>query len=141
MPEQAGRLFRDRLRPVRDAAPEKVRRLIADLDSAEFAKREAATKELTDLGEAALPALRAALKAGPSAEQKKRLGEIVEAVGHATSGDTLRQLRAVEVLEMIGSDAAREVLESLAKGVSEARLTKEARATLERQARRPAAKP
>ena len=53
----------------------------------------------------------------------------------------MRQLRAVEVLELIGNDAARELLGALAKGVSEARLTREAQATLERLARRPPTRP
>jgi hypothetical protein len=141
VPEQAGRLFRDHLRPISEAAPEKVRQLIADLDGAEFEQREAAMKQLLDLGEGAGPALRAALKAGPSAEQKKRIGDLLESQNRGTSAEALRQLRAVEVLELIGGDAARELLETLAKGQSEARLTREARATLERLARRPPARP
>jgi RNA polymerase sigma factor (sigma-70 family) len=136
-PEQASRLFRDRLRPIREGAPDKLRQLIADLDSGEFETREAATKQLIDLGEGAGPALRAALKASPSAEQKKRIGEILDSLNCEPSGTALRQLRAVEVLELIGNDAARELLGALAKGESEARLTREAQATLERLARRP----
>jgi hypothetical protein len=81
--------------------------------------------------------LRAALKASPSAEQKKRIGEILDSLNCEPSGTALRQLRAVEVLELIGNDAARELLGALAKGESEARLTREAQATLERLARRP----
>jgi WD40 repeat protein len=140
-PGQASRLFRDRLRPVSEAAPDQLRRLIADLDGAEFEQREAAMRQLVELGEGAGPALRAALKAGPSAEQKKRIGEILDAQDRAPSGETLRQLRAVEVLELIGGDAARELLEALAKGVPGARLTREARATLERLARRQPTRP
>jgi hypothetical protein len=45
-------------------------------------------------------------------------------------------MRAVEVLERIGSDAVREVLRTLASGVAEARLTREAKATLGRLAGR-----
>jgi RNA polymerase sigma factor (sigma-70 family) len=140
-PEQACRLFRDRLRPISAGAPDKVRQLIADLDSAEFQTRAAAMKQLIDLGEGAGPALRAALKGSPSAEQKKRVGEILDSLNGGLPGDTLRQLRAVEVLELIGSDAARELLEALAKGVSEARLTREAQATPDRLARRPPTRP
>src|SRR5207253_2908676 len=92
VPEQAGRLFRDRLRPISEAAPEKVRPLIADLDSTEFERRETATRQLLELGEGAGPALRAALKASPSAEQKKRIGEILDAHNQGLSGETLRRL-------------------------------------------------
>jgi RNA polymerase sigma factor (sigma-70 family) len=141
VPDQAGRLFRDRLRPTSEVAPDKLRQLIAALDSAEFEQREVAMKQLLDLGEGAGPALHAALKAGRSAEQKKRIGEILESQNRGPSAEALRQLRAVEVLELIGSDAARELLETLAKGQTEARLTREARATLERLSRRPPARP
>ena len=98
-------------------------------------------KQLADLGEGAGPALRAALKASPSAEQKRSIGEILDSLNREPSGTALRQLRAVEVLELIGNDAARELLGALAKGVSEARLTREAQATLERLARRPPTRP
>jgi len=41
-------------------------------------------------------------------------------------------VRAVEVLESLGTPKAREVLQTLAKGAAEARLTREAKAALER---------
>ena len=56
----------------------------------------------------------------------------------ATSPDELRALRAVEVLEHVGTPEARQVLEGLTQGAPEARLTQEAKASLERLARRPA---
>jgi len=140
-PKQASSLFRDRLRPTSDAGSDKLRRLIAGLDSAKFKQREAAMKQLIDLGEEAGPALRAALKAAPSAEQQRRIEEILDSLNRRPSGETLRQLRAVELLELIGSDAARELLETLARGLPDARLTREAQATLERLARRPPTRP
>jgi hypothetical protein len=44
----------------------------------------------------------------------------------------LRLWRAVAALEMMGDDSARALLETLAKGAPEARLTREAAAALER---------
>ncbi len=44
-------------------------------------------------------------------------------------------LRTVEVLEIAGTPEARQVLEQLAKGAPEARLTQEAKASLERLAK------
>jgi hypothetical protein len=52
-------------------------------------------------------------------------------------GESLRRLRAVEALEQIGTPAARELLEVLAKGTPDAGLTWEAREALERLKRAP----
>jgi hypothetical protein len=52
-----------------------------------------------------------------------------------------RTLRALEVLEYIGTPEAPTILESLAKGAPEARLTEEARLSLDRLAKRPVASP
>jgi uncharacterized protein YjiS (DUF1127 family) len=50
-------------------------------------------------------------------------------------------VHAVQVLEAVGTPEARSVLESLARGVANARLTREARAALERLTKRAAATP
>jgi hypothetical protein len=78
-PPQALRLLREHLRPTTEAPPAKLRPLIAELDNPQFERREAARRELTGLGEAAVPALRAALQAGaasrswpPSAGRARR---------------------------------------------------------------------
>jgi WD40 repeat protein len=140
-PEQALRFFRGRLRPVAAVPPDTLQQLIADLDSPQFARREAATKQLTAFHEGAGPALRAALKASRSPEQRRRLEEILHSFEAVPPGEGLRQLRAVEALELIGTDEARDLLQELARGVPEGRLTQEARASLERLARRDSLKP
>jgi hypothetical protein len=56
------------------------------------------------------------------------------------SGEELRGVRAVEALEHIGTAEAREVLQTLADGAP-ARLTREAKASLERLAKRPNREP
>jgi RNA polymerase sigma factor (sigma-70 family) len=140
-PPHALRLFRDRLRPVTETPPAKLRPLIAELDSPQFERREAARRQLTAFGEAAVPALHAALRAGPSAEQRRSIEQMLASVRGPRSPEALRHLRAVEVLEQVGNAEAREVLEKLANGVPEARLTREAKVTLERMARRPGTRP
>jgi hypothetical protein len=49
------------------------------------------------------------------------------------------RLRCVEVLEDAGTPAARRLLARLAEGSPQARLTREAKASLQRLAKRPAA--
>jgi hypothetical protein len=57
------------------------------------------------------------------------------------TGDTLRGLRALEALETIGTPAARQELDRLARGAEAALLTREAQASLQRLAKRPADAP
>ena len=56
------------------------------------------------------------------------------------SPEELQLLRALEVLEMIGTAEARKVLERLARGAEECDLTREAKAALERLGQRPPGK-
>jgi WD40 repeat protein len=133
---QAVDYFRDRLRPAQPPTPEQVARLLKDLDHEDFDARERAALELESRLEWVVPALRKALQAGPSPEVRRRLVELLEAAESGRlAGDTLRTLRAIEVLERIGSQAARQVLKALADGAADSRLTLEAKASLERLGR------
>jgi hypothetical protein len=141
-PGQAVPWLKARLRPTAPADPKRLAGLIADLDSEEFSVREQATRALADLGESALPALRKALTGRPSAETRQRVEPLLADLERpANSPERLRVLRAVEVLEYIGTAEARQVLEALAGGMPEARLTQEARASLNRLAAAPARGP
>jgi WD40 repeat protein len=125
-----------RVQPVATPEPGRIARLLAHLDSDDFSTREKATRELEELGESAGPALRKALAGAPSAELRQRAGPLLAALDRpADSLDRLRVLRAVEALEHAGSPEARRVLEKLAGGLAEARVTREARASLSRLAR------
>jgi hypothetical protein len=136
-PRQAVPHLTKRLPPASSADPEKVARWIAELGADDYATRERANQELEKLGERARPALRKALEAGPSAETRRRLRRLLDQEA-ALSPEELRQVRAVEALEQMGTPEARQLLERLASGVAEARLTREARASLERVKRRDA---
>jgi hypothetical protein len=139
-PGQAVALFRSRLRPVVAADPARVGQLLADLDSDAFAVRDRATRELQEMGEAALPALRKALTGRPPLDRRRRAERLLERLT-GWSPEQLYALRAVEVLEQIGSPEARQLLEALAAGLPEARLTREAKASLQRLAHRSADRP
>jgi RNA polymerase sigma factor (sigma-70 family) len=137
-PADALPLFRKYLRPVTAPPAERVAALIARLEAPPFATREAAEKELRELGDAVRGALEAALKNRPTAEQKERLERLVMAAATPTvpAGDRLRLLRAIAVLELTATDDARKQLKELAGGASDARPTTEAAAALERLSRR-----
>jgi hypothetical protein len=134
-PEEAVKLIRDRV--PKATAPDqgsRIDELIKQLDDDQFDVRENATKELIKLGKTAEKAVREVLAKPPSAEVKRRAEVILEKLkgGLAAAPDGLRLVRAVEVLEHLGTAEARTLLEALAKGSADAALTVEAKAALER---------
>jgi len=133
MPEQAAVFFRKNLKPAVAEDPKKVAELIANLDNDVFAVRETATEELKKIGGPVAPALREALATKPSLEVRRRLDAILTAISTSVpTGEVLRHLRAIQVLEQIGSREARAVLGGLATGTPEALETQEAKASLDR---------
>ncbi|HZY88497.1 MAG TPA: WD40 repeat domain-containing protein [Gemmataceae bacterium] len=139
-PDQALPFLRKRLRPATPAPAATTRALLADLDSGEFRKREAAAAQLRKLGDRARGALREALRAGPSLDKRRKLEALLRATEGPPSGEALREMRGVTVLERVGP-AARGLLKELAAGDPALRLTREAKASLGRLARRPATAP
>jgi hypothetical protein len=130
-PRQALPLLAEKLRPAEE--PKGTARLIADLGSNRFAVRQKAERELARLAEMAEPALRAALARKPVLEVRRRLERLLERIEQdAPAGKQLRALRAVEVLEQVGTPEARGLLKRLAGGAGGARLTREAKASLRR---------
>lgn len=136
------RALAERLRPARATDLRRVAELLKDLDSDQFAVRDKAARELERLRESSKPELERALaRPGVSLDLRRRLTDILNQLT-AISGERLRELRALEVLERLESPEARRLLETLAKGAPEARLTREAKSALERRlAERPAAAP
>ncbi|HEY7423020.1 MAG TPA: hypothetical protein VH682_02145, partial [Gemmataceae bacterium] len=132
-PKEALTFLRERVKPYPTAPADVTRKLLADLDDNSFEQRESAVKRLKKLGLQAEPALRAALQAKPSLEMKRRIESLLATLTEtpqALSAEQLRQLRALIVLERIGSPEARRVLEEVAKGPESARLTRQARTAL-----------
>jgi HEAT repeat protein len=116
---------------------ERIARLVAELDDDVYDVRVKATAALEKLGPAAHPALRKAL-ASPSAEVRRRATMLLEKKGDgpALAPDELRALRAIEVLQHVGTAEVRPVLEKLAAGPPSAVVTQDAAAALALLARR-----
>jgi hypothetical protein len=136
-PEQSLPLFKRQVLPAKIADEERVRRLIADLDSEQFTARERAFHELERSGDNVEPALRRAVKKASSLEVRRRIEALLDQLrGPPRNPNLRRSLRAVEVLERIHSPESRPLLQELASGAPEARLTQEAKASLKRLATR-----
>jgi hypothetical protein len=125
-------LLGEKLKPV--PTPAGVRTtaaLISDLDAAAFGVREAASRELVGRVEVDAAELAAALADSPSAEVRRRLTEVLRSAPGPwpkLGAEDLRRVRAVGVLEAIGTPEARRLLKALADGDPYALLTREARA-------------
>jgi WD40 repeat protein len=130
---QAIPFLKECLHAVGPADAKHVEKLIADLDSEQFAAREAAAEGLAKIVDLAVPLLRRAQETSPSAEVKRRIAKLLAMPDPIPSGDRLRTLRAIAVLERIGSPEALDVLRNLATGVPSARETREAKQALERR--------
>jgi hypothetical protein len=134
-PADALTLLRPRLKPVDGVDARRIERWIADLDADVFSVRDKATAELRKLGELAEPALRKILASRPSLELRRRVQSLLDDIAQhqwRPTPELLRQLRAVEVLERLGTPEARKLLETLAGGAAGARQTREARAAVQR---------
>jgi hypothetical protein len=132
-PAQAITLIKQ-LPPVQSPDRERLARLMAELDSNVFAARETAARELQRLGAEAEPALREALQKKPSPEVRRRLESMLSGPRITRLPEALRRLRAVQVLERIGSPEAVKLLEGLSRGAPAAPGTREAKEALVRLA-------
>lgn len=126
-------LLSERLLPATPPDDNLIARWIADLNSDEFKVREQARQSLEKLEDRAEPALRAAVAKSPSLEVRRCVQQLLEKFERfPPSPKQLQALRAIEVLEHLATLETRRLLTSLAKGATDARLTQEAKATLER---------
>lgn len=127
--------FRTHLRPAAEPDAAKLHQLILALNSETFKVREAAIRQLEELGSAAFPVAREVLAKNPALEVQRRLEKLLSRP-HEHSSEVLRSLRAVQLLERFPSKPARQLLEDLAAGGSHAELTLEAKRSLRRLAMR-----
>lgn len=111
-------------------------RLANNLNSGVFAARQKAMHGLETLGERARPFLQKALVQEKSLEHRRRLEALLTKLGRPFSSPAgLRMLRAVEVLEQLGTPEAIAFLRRLADGPDADPLADEARRSLGRMAK------
>ncbi len=132
-PEQSVPFLAKSLRPAGKIDLAKVRQRITELGDEDFNTREAASRELKQLGEDIEKELQKGLVDNPSAEAVRRIQSILSAVGQSPPPARLQELRGVWVLELIGTPQAKEILAGLRQGDPNARLTHEAKAAIERR--------
>lgn len=124
-PEQSVPWLRERLKPVQLPDVERVRRLIADLDSKKFNERQKAAVELEQLGDAAGHLIEQAVPRASSVETRRRLENLLARL-HVVTPAATRVVRAVEALEWAGTREGLRLLDDLAQGAPAALLTREA---------------
>jgi RNA polymerase sigma factor (sigma-70 family) len=132
-PERSVPFLARSLRPVAGTDPRRLQQMIADLDSDQFNTRELAFTELEKLGELAAPPLLRVLASQPSVETFQRAERLMEKMEGPTMlppPERRQVLHAIEALERIGTPAAQQVLQELAKGGEGAAPTREASAAL-----------
>lgn len=129
-PNQVLPLIQTRLQPVPDDQT-RLNQLVADLDHNRFNIREKAQKELETLGELAESTINNAFNNKPSAEVQTRL-EALRNRPKITANPLVEQTRALELLERIGTPAALQIVQRIARGNHNGRLTRDAHETVER---------
>jgi WD40 repeat protein len=142
-PSEGVPFLKRRFRRPPEVDERRLARLIADLDADEFVVREKATRELEGIGPRAEAALRRALEGQPSPESRTRAERLLDKLksGKLPPSPELVGLRVLEALEHSDSPLARQALTEMAADNPESRLAQEAKAALERLARRGAGGP
>jgi WD40 repeat protein len=115
-PTETLALFRDKLRSADAMDAATLTKLFQDLDHDRFAVRERATKRLIEIADTIDGEIQRR-RARASAEASWRLERVLMSKARLIAdGEVLRRLRAIEVLERIGSAEARTLLKKLAEG-------------------------
>jgi hypothetical protein len=129
--------LKQHVQPVPAADEKRIATLIADLGNKAFDVRKNAEAGLEALGELAEPELRKILTTDPEPDLRQRIEQLLQKLSSPTiDGSKLQELRTVEILEGLGTKEARQLLATLANGAEGARLTREAKACVQRLSKR-----
>jgi WD40 repeat protein len=132
-PGKAVEWFATRIKPAVYPDPARVKTQLAELDHDDFATRERATAALKEQWPATAAALRGYMAKAATLEGRRRAEAIVREMEQAIMPpESLRALRAAEVLEWIATKEARAVLGELSKGAADDQLTRESAAACQR---------
>jgi WD40 repeat protein len=122
-----------KLPPVANLDAAQVKKWLGELGSTEYKTRTEAENKLMVVLDTARRMILAAAENPSNAEAGERLGRLVERIEMLnTKPDYLRVLRTVEIVEQIGTPAARKLLERWATGAPDAILTKQAQESIRR---------
>ena len=130
-PKSAVLFLAKRLEPAPAIDLKPVEDWVKDLGSDTFRVREEAAKELERLGELAHESMRKALARDLPIETRRRLQALLGKVNPLTPSQ-LRSLRALEILEGVGTPEALQIIERLAQGNPDSLATAESRAVVAR---------
>jgi WD40 repeat protein len=114
------------------ARPDALEALIQRLGSERFQDRDRAHKELERYDAQALAALRKAAQGNLNLEAKRRVNLLLARLVNPLAGVPLRNHRAVELVEEVGTPWAKELLDQWSRGPPDDRLTQEAKQALGR---------
>jgi len=132
-PADAAAFLGKKLSPVGEAEQKRVKALLNDLDADDPKTREAATETLQVLAAAFEPLLARVARDHEPGEVRNRVRFVLRLQREkAVPQALLVQIRALIVLEQLGTAQARQVLEKMANGVAGARVTEDAKQSLER---------
>ena len=115
------------------AAEKRIALLITQLEDENVSVREQASRELEQLGPEPLPQLQWALVKAAFLKVRHRIEPLVEKAERAKlTADQTRLHRVLQVLELMATIEARQVLEEVARGSAGPWLAPEAQASLKR---------
>lgn len=130
-PESAVKLLGERLKAAEEPDLKQIQAWLGDLSNETFEVRDRASNGLVTQGELAELPLRKALETKLDLETRRRVEFLLSKLEQpVTSPEKLRQIRAVEVLEMLPSPQARELLQLLATGYPGHHQTRQAKDSL-----------
>jgi RNA polymerase sigma factor (sigma-70 family) len=113
--------------------PERFKILVAELASPDFKTREAAEKEMSGFGPAALQLARKAIEENDSAEARERLSRLMRGWSEgAFTAESWRRRRAVVAMELAATPASQDLLKRWAADAPETVLSGAAAAALVR---------